>query len=484
VDLAEHFRVIVHNWWRILMVSVLIAGAAYYLSGRRDDVYEATARLAVTVGNASLGDATRDQTVFLTETYAERATTRPVVADAVERAAIDGLTVSKAEADVSASESSNLGFLTISAEAPRPSEARRLANALAAALIADVTMQQNAVLEEDLAAVNREIESLSAQLNALPSDASERDALQARYEALLQAAVDRRTQPQNQVAVIAPATTPTSPVSPQPIRDALLAFLVALIITAELAVVLHALSDRLPRGADPETIGRLLGLPVLATVPRTSGAAVTEAFRSLRASLLALPAERVPRSVAIVGATESAGKSFTAINLARSAAAQQAGGVLLIDADLRRPVIHQRLGIDREPGLTDILESDAREGTVQSVGVGKEFAVRSPRRFLVIPSGRLVQDPVATLSGDALERAIAAVPGELSLVIVDTPPAALFGDASAIASQCDHSVLVIDARSSRVRPTKATIATLERSGVVLLGIAVNRAPGPRRGRYY
>jgi len=476
--------VIAHNWWRILLVSVLIAGAVYYLSGRRDDVYEATARLAVTVGNASLGDATRDQTVFLTETYAERAATRPVVADAVDRAQIEGLTVGEAEGQVSASESSNLGFLTISAEAPRPGDARRLANALAAALIADVAAQQNAVLEEDLAAVNREIEALSAQLDALPADASERDALQARYEALLQAAVDRRTQPQNQVAVVAPATTPTSPVSPKPTRDALLALLVALIITAELAVVLHSWSDRLPRGADPETVGRLLGLPVLATVPRGSGSAVTEAFRRLRASLLALPAERQPRSVAIVGATENAGKSFTAINLARSAAAQQAGGVLLVDADLRRPVVHQRLAIDREPGLTDILEGDAPEGAVQSVGVGKEFAVRAPRRFLVIPSGRPVQDPVAVLSGDALERAVRAVAGDLSLVIVDTAPATLFGDASAIASQCDYAVLVIDARSARVRTTRAAIAALKRSGVELLGVAVNRAPNARRGKYY
>jgi Mrp family chromosome partitioning ATPase/uncharacterized protein involved in exopolysaccharide biosynthesis len=483
MDLAEHFRVIAHNWWRIALVSAVIAGAVYFLSARRDDVYEATARLSVTVGQSSLGDATRDQTVFLTETYAERATTRPVIRRAIKKSGVS-ISVDEAESRVSASESSNLGFLTITAEAPRPVEARRLANGLAAALIADVAAQQAAVLDHDLQSVNREIESLGAQLDTLPADAAERAAVQARYEALLQAAVDRRTQPQDQVEVVAPATTPTTPVSPKPLRDALLAFLVAGVITAELSVVLHAMSDRLPRGADEETISRLLGLPVLALVPRGSGSTIVEAFRTLRTSLLSLPPERRPRSLAVVGSTEGSGKSFTAINLARSVAAQHGGGVLLIDADLRRPVVHERLAIDRVPGLTDMLRGADPAGAVHSVGVGPEFGVREPRRFLVVPSGRPVEDPVAVLSGDALARVVARASIDLFLAIVDTAPATLFGDALTIASQCDDAILVIDARSSRVRTTRTTIATLERGGVRLLGIVVNRTTAPRRGGYY
>ncbi len=482
MDLADHFRVIAHNWWRILLASLLVASAVYYLSASSADVYESSTQLGVTSARASVDANVRDETVFLAETYAERASTTPVIREAKK---ISGLPISVDEAmdRLSTTPVGDLGFLELTARGPTPRAARQLSDALAQALIEDVNRQQDLALDQDLQSVNAEIDALAAELDSLAPDSAARPAIEARYEALVQSAVERRTQPRNRVEIVSSAEAPSAPVSPTPIRNSVLAFLVAMVVAAELGVVGHALSDRLPRGRDAAAIGQLVGYPVLASVPRGSGAPVVEAFRTLRTSLMALPPGERPTSIAIVSATEGAGKSFTAINLARSMGAQEAG-VLLIDGDLRRPALHERLNLERDPGVTDVLEHQGTRGAVHSVGVGAEYAVGEPRRFLAIPSGHPVQDPVATLSGDAVHRLVSILSDPPRLTIIDTPPAALFADALTIAAQCDAVIIVLDAKASRVRQIIDVTDAVTRSGARILGVVLNRADVARQGRYY
>jgi capsular exopolysaccharide synthesis family protein len=224
---------------------------------------------------------------------------------------------------------------------------------------------------------------------------------------------------------------------------------------------------------------------VLAAVPRgdDTDRSVVEAFRTLRTSLAAMPGEYRPSTIAVTSAQAGAGKSFTAINLARASAAQQSG-VLLVDADLRRPVIHERLDIAREPGVTNVLMDGNTRGALHSVGVSAAYSVGEPRRFLVMPSGPPVPDPVVVLSGDAISRILATVDEHPHLTVVDTPPAALFGDATAVAAQCSAAIVIIDARKSRVRATRNVITVLTRSGANIIGLVVNRVSAPRTGRYY
>jgi Mrp family chromosome partitioning ATPase len=483
MDLADHFRVILHNWWRILLASLLVAGAVYYLSGNREDVFESNATMSVSSGVATSGSASsRDQNVFLAQTYAELATTRPVVAKAVKLSKLP-IDIDTGLSRVSAEAASDTGFLTLKAQGPAPRAASRLANSLAVSLQEEVSRQQDKATAQDLDSVNSEIKSVQAELAQTAADAPTRLELETRYAALLDAAVARRTQPRDRVEVVSPAQPPGGPTSPRPTRDAVLGFVAALVILSELSVALYALGDRLPRGLDPESVAVAIGLPVLATVPRGSGASVVEAFRTLRVSLASLPPGQRPRSVAIVSPHEGAGKSFTSINLSKAAGAQQSG-VLLIDGDLRRPVIHERLDIPRKPGLTDVLARGHVPGALNSVGVGSEYSVGEPRRFLVLPSGEPVQDPGAVLGNDAVQRVEMGLDSPPTLVVVDTPPAALFADAVAIATQCSAAILVLDAKKARLRSTRATIASLERGGVHLLGVVLNRAAGSRRRNRY
>ena len=121
----------------------------------------------------------------------------------------------------------------------------------------------------------------------------------------------------------------------------MLGFLVALVVVSELTVLAHFTGDRFSGNEDSAEVASLTGLPILAKVPRGEGIEVVEAYRVLRTNLMVLEGAGKPRTVAIVSANQAAGKTFTAVHLADSASALDEK-VVLIDADLRKPTVHER----------------------------------------------------------------------------------------------------------------------------------------------
>ena len=481
MDLADHLRVIVQNWWKILLISLLVAAGVYSLSSRKPNVYEAETTMAITSGSTNNGaGSTKDQSVFLAQTYAELAVARPVVAKAVSRSGL-AINTSTAQARLSVNAATDTAFLTITAQGPTPRSASRLANSLAVELQREVARQQDLATTQDLDSVNAEIALIQAQLTQVPPDSPQRSELDTRYAALLDAAVARRTQPRAFIEVVSRAEPADAPTLPRPARDALLGFIAALIITAELSVLLHALSDRLTGTLDSDTVREAFGLPVLAMVPASKGSHLIEAFRGLRVNLASMRPDQRPQTIAIVSTHPDAGKSFTAVNLAMVTAGQ-ATGVLLIDADLRRPTLHQRLGFPKAPGLTDVLGGAELYGALYSVGVDSGYEADEPHRFLAVPSGVPVLDPIAVVSHDLIPRIAEGFERLPGLVIFDTPPLALFSDALAIGAQCDAVILVLDAKRTRLKSTRDTIASLQAADAMVLGIVVNRVK--RRSEVY
>ncbi len=264
-----------------------------------------------------------------------------------------------------------------------------------------------------------------------------------------------------------------APISPTPTRDAVLAFLVAAVVSAESFVVVRALSDRVSKATDVGTITDLTGLPVLALVPHGRGPEVVEAFRTLRTNLMFLEGAGQPRTIALLSPNAGAGKSFCAIRLAESAIAVDAQ-VVLVDADLRRPVLHTRLRVNREPGLTDVLRGTPLEKAVHNVD--------SFQNLRVLPSGAAVSDTVGALGGRALLEVLEAL-DDAELVVVDTPPGE-YADALAVAAQCDAALLVLDSQTTRRRATKQFLEALDRTGAALIGVILNNAPGSKRAAGY
>jgi capsular exopolysaccharide synthesis family protein len=234
----------------------------------------------------------------------------------------------------------------------------------------------------------------------------------------------------------------------------------------------RALSDRVSKASDVATITDLTGLPVLAQVPRGRGPEVVEAFRTLRTNLMFLEGAGQPRTIALLSPNADAGKSFCSIRLAESAIAVDAQ-VVLVDADLRRPVLHERLRVDREPGLTDVLR-----GTPLAKAL---HAVDGYQNLRVLSSGSQVSDTVAALGGRSLQDVLDAL-DDAELIVVDTPPGD-YADALAVAAQCDAALLVLDAQTTRRRATRQFIEALERTGASLIGVILNNASVSKRATY-
>ena len=197
-------------------------------------------------------------------------------------------------------------------------------------------------------------------------------------------------------AILQSAIPSSTPTSPQPRRTVELALLIGLLLGLG-AVVLAESADR--RLRQPDDLESMADVPLLATIPPSAfsskldtGPADEEAFQMLRTALLYFNPATVHQSIVITSPGEKDGKTTIAIRLALAAA--RAGlRVVLVDADLRRSQIGERLGIDAEVGLGAVLSD--RQAAAD--GVLYPYPIDEPgaRPLTVLPAGRPPANPSA-----------------------------------------------------------------------------------------
>ncbi len=470
MGLSEHLRVIWRRKWRILAVALVLAGIVYIRSDAAPEEYRAHATLAVSPGAT---DAAVEAAGRLARSYAVLAETRPVVALAVDEGGLRvGASAARDQVEAAASDD---GFVEITGDGRSPQRAEQLASSVANALVTTVKARQEAAREETVAPSAAALVDLERQLSSrdLAADAPLRTALLARYSELNRAVTEARLRPLDRIEVVSPARAGSRPVAPMPARDGLLTFLSAIAAFSLLAVLVEVLSDRFSTERPAEEVTRVTGLPVLAEIPRAGGPEVVEAFRTLRTSLMFMSTSERLRTLAVVSVDPGAGKTSTALNLAREAAALEVP-VVLIDGDLRRPILHERLGLPRSPGL-----SEALAGTSETAGAGHLLQ----GWLRVVPSGAPVADPAGLFGGRAFREALDAMTWA-ELVVVDTPAGGLFADALAIASQCDATIIVVDAEKSKRRPVRNLVESLRHVSAQPIGIVLNRTEPAPRPSYY
>jgi capsular exopolysaccharide synthesis family protein len=472
MDLWQHFRAIWRYKVRVLLASIVVAAAVYVLSGTRAEVYDSSATLSVFSGRAAAGEpVTADQLTLLVGTYSELAKTRTSLEQAIEVSDL-AISVDTADARVSVEAAGDTGFFDVRAVGPTPESAALLADAMATVLRASVAERQEAALEDSLAPLRVQIADLEQQLASLDEASASRPALEARYGALVQALADQELRPRDRLELVADARESTTPIAPTPLRDGVLALVVALIVNGELAVAWSRFGGRFSRKDLDEEVATMTGQPVLARVPAREGPAQVEAFRILRTNLSFTGMTEGLRSLAIVGSEPGSGKSFTSLRLAEAVVA---GGVkvVLVDADLRRPTLHRKLGIDVERGLSDV---QAHESFANYV-----VPVRGVENLWLLPAGSVPDDPSATMQA-RLQRILRDI-SWAELLIFDTPASLLFADASSIAAACDATLVVVDAKSNR-GALRRTMRDLEQVNANVLGIVANRVDLNTRSSYY
>jgi capsular exopolysaccharide synthesis family protein len=194
-----------------------------------------------------------------------------------------------------------------------------------------------------------------------------------------------------------------------------------------------------------------------------------EQYRRLAATLHDAQVDKGLKAVVITSAVPKEGKTLTAVNLALTFSESYGRRVLLIDADLRRPSVHDVLGIPNTRGLSDVLAADRIE--LPTVDVSPLLAV--------LPSGHPDQSPLAGLSSERMRILLEEVASRYDWVILDTPPLGLLSDATLLTRLTQAAVFVIRAGSTPHAVIDRAITDLGREyviGTVLNGVEEDAIP--------
>ena len=288
--------------------------------------------------------------------------------------------------------------------------------------------------------------------------------------------------------VIRPAG-PGYPVGPDTRNNLMLAFMLGLVLGGGLVILKEQLDTRIHQPADLRDHGH----QVLGVVPsmtrqiedefggeetvmvedqelRTTLAmivspmsAAAESYRRIRTNLqFARPDDEV-HTLAVSSADKGAGKTTTCANLAL-ALASAGERTIVIDADLRRPWLHELLGLHREPGLSSILYEEAPSFEQFATGID---------HLSVLPAGAEVPNPAELLGSSRMKRLIDTLDQQFDYVLIDTPPALLFSDMLGLAPHCDGSILVARAGETDGHAFDHTVDRIMDVDADLIGCVLN-----------
>ena len=189
-----------------------------------------------------------------------------------------------------------------------------------------------------------------------------------------------------------------------------------------------------------------------------------EQYRRLAAVLHDAQANAGLRVVMIASAVAGEGKTLTASNLALTLSESYHKNVLLIDADLRRPTLHQVFTINSALGLTEGLDP-ARSA--------KLIVHQVSPRLAVLPAGRPTSDPMAGLVSSRMRRLVEEAKETFDWVIIDTQPVVLMPDANLLSAMADAAILVIKAHSTPHGLVKRAVDAIGPSRII--GTVLNQA---------
>ena len=220
----------------------------------------------------------------------------------------------------------------------------------------------------------------------------------------------------------------------------------------------------------------LVSLTMLAD-PTSSAA---EAYRSLRASVKFADIQPSIHSVLIADTGPGAGHSAIAANLA-AALALAGDTVILIDANLRNPRLHDFFGVHSEPGLADWLDTENRSGSPSLQSTSIE-GLRILSSGSVAKLGRSGSTPSDYIGGQPFEALIDLLRGNADFLIFDAPPLSEFGDALAVAARADAVLLLVHSGRTKRAAAQRAKESLDRIGAHILGAVLTDSGGRFRIR--
>ena len=356
-------------------------------------------------------------------------------------------------------------------------------------------------IKSDFDVARQQEQSLESNVTALTSDTLNEQDRRIRYNILKREADTNRTLydgllqrykeisaaaglTNNNVSIVDDARVPSRPILPKPFNNLLIALALGMVVAAGLVFVRENFDDVI---RTPDEVQRKLSLPFLGGIPlvkqgsttdealQDPRSAVSEAYYALRTSLEFATPRGAPRSLLFTSSQPAEGKSTSAVATAQGFA-RIGRKVLLIDGDLRKPSLHNILGLSTQSGLANLLTAQQTVAQVAqpTATPGLDF----------VACGPLPPNPAELLSSPALPRVLHAALETYDLVVIDGPPVMGLADAQLLARQARATVFVIEANRAHRGQAKAAIRRLLAGRASLVGVVLTKFDARRVGYGY
>lgn len=291
------------------------------------------------------------------------------------------------------------------------------------------------------------------------------------------------------IRVVEQAVVPRVPVRPQRGRLLLLTFLGAGLLAIGLAFVVEYLDTRIK---SPEEIRLYLGIHCLGMVPvvnpkeldhatplvgRHSSADFSESVRRIRTSLMMSSMRDSVKTLAVTSTSPEEGKTVIASNLAM-VLAQAGRRVLLVDADMRRPKVHEVFDLPQQPGLSSLL------GWLQRPNLAEVVRQYGETGLDVLTAGPIPPNPAELLSMQAFRDLIGRLSPLYDHIIIDCPPIMAVTDASLVASEVAGVVFVVGAEATTRAAARTALDELRETKIKVVGAVLNRVDLRHNSYYY
>lgn len=346
------------------------------------------------------------------------------------------------------------------------------------------TALEAALQEQEVAALDLNRQSI--QYNVLSRDVeSDRALYQAVLNRIKETAVTQDIQP-TKVRIIQSATLPGKPIKPQKIKIAALGLFAGLGLGLGLVFFLASLDQSIKTVDQAE---EQLGLPVLSTVPKFNGipqdqrrlivadeahSSEAESFRTLRTALSMLGRKEDRKTFLFTSALPAEGKTFCSLNFALSLA-QQGLRTLIIDCDLRRPMVEKTIlsNNQRGFGVTDYITGQK--------GFEEVVHPTEHENFHYIPAGTTSPNPAELLAATGIDGLIDEALTRYDRVIVDSAPIHAVSDTQLILNRIQTLCLVVRARKTPAKAVRRALRILSEVNAPLAGVLLNLMPRARGG---
>ncbi|WPU08582.1 polysaccharide biosynthesis tyrosine autokinase [Pseudarthrobacter oxydans] len=434
MDLRDYLRMLRRNWILVTaapLVGLLLGGTASVLA---TPTYTSETQLFVAIQSSGSVLELQQGNTFSqarVQSYVKTVGSPAVLQPAIDQLGLD-LSAEELAAQVTAGTEANTVLINIAVSSESPVQAAAVAEAVANSLI-------------------RTVDSLEKPKTGGTSPVS--------------------------LSVIKPAIAPTLPSTPNTRLNLSLGLILGLALGVAAAILRSTLDSRIRGEGDLRhvTDAPLLGgisfdqsanrSPLLTqSLPQSQR---SESFRQLRTNLQFANVSGRAKTVLITSSLPGEGKSTTATNLA-IAIAQAGQSVCLVDADLRRPMVHEYLGLDRNAGLTTAL--------VGSADVADLLQHWGQDDLYVLASGQIPPNPSELLGSDEMKFLIERLEQTFDTVVVDAPPLLPVTDAAVLSQHVGGVVVVVGAQKLRAQDLGKSLSALELVDAKILGIVLNRLP--------